>query len=142
MGVTIPGFVIGIRPYRDEIKNAGIAALISAIAFEKVLKSGEETYLTALVEVKSDVQIEVPDCVEDLLKEFKDVMPPELPRELPPRREIDHRIELIPGSLPLVRPPYHMSPMELTELRKQLFELLDTGLIQPSKASYGALVLF
>lgn len=83
MGESNPGFVKGIRPYGDERKNAGIAALISAIAFEKGLKRGEETYLAALVEVMPDVQIEVPDCVANLLKEFKDMMSPELPRELP-----------------------------------------------------------
>jgi hypothetical protein len=38
--------------------------------------------------------------VEDLLQEFRDVMPTELPNELPPRREIDHKIELVPGSTP------------------------------------------
>ena len=35
-----------------------------------------------------------------------------------------------------------MAPKELVELRKQLNELLDAGLIQPSKAPYGAPVLF
>ncbi|XP_070041280.1 uncharacterized protein [Nicotiana tomentosiformis] len=95
------------------------------------LQKDEKTYLAALVEVKPDVHIEVPDCVADFLKKFKPVMPPELPRDLPLRREIDHRIELIPGSLLPARPPYCMSPMELIELRKQLSELLYVGLIQP-----------
>ncbi|XP_075087766.1 uncharacterized protein LOC142169758 [Nicotiana tabacum] len=142
MGESSPDFVKGIMPYEVNNENAGIAALISAIAFEKGLKRGEETYLVSLVEVKPDVHIEVPDCVANLLKEFKDVMPPELPRELPQRREIDYRIELISGLLLPAQPPYRMLPMELTELRKQLFELLDARLIQPSKAPYGAPILF
>ncbi|XP_070054201.1 uncharacterized protein [Nicotiana tomentosiformis] len=107
----------------DERKNIGIATLISVIEFEKGLKRGEETYLAALVTVKPDMPIEVPNCVADLLKEFKDVLPLEFPMELPTGRKTNHMIELFPRSLPPARPPYRMSPMELTELRKQLVEL-------------------
>ena len=41
-----------------------------------------------------------------LLTEFKDVFPPELPPGLPPRRDVDHKIELTPGSKPIIRPTY------------------------------------
>ncbi|KAF3785473.1 hypothetical protein EJ110_NYTH27765 [Nymphaea thermarum] len=51
-------------------------------------------------------------------------MPAELPRRLPPRREVDHAIELIPGAKPLVMAPYRMAPAELRELRRQLDEML------------------
>ena len=109
---------------------------------KKGLKRGEETYLAALLEIKEDKAIEVPDQVAELLRDFADVMPSELPKNLPPRRAIDHRIELLPGSSPTSRPPYIMSPLELAELRKQLNELLEAGYVQPSKAPYGAPVLF
>ena len=66
----------------------------------------------------------------------------DLPIGLPPSREIDHRIELIPGSLPPSRATYRMSPKELDELKRQLQELTDHGFIQPSKSPYGAPVLF
>ncbi|XP_015084295.1 uncharacterized protein LOC107027726 [Solanum pennellii] len=84
----------------------------------------------------------VPDCVAKLLKKFADVMPLEVPKTLPPRREIDHKIELLPGTVGPAQVPYRMDPKELVELRKQLNELLDAGLIQPYKAPYGAPVLF
>ena len=48
----------------------------------------------------------------------------------------------MPGSRPPAQAPYRMTPLELRELRKQLTELLDAGLVQPSKAPYGAPVLF
>ena len=70
------------------------------------------------------------------------MMPLELPKTLPSRHAVDHKIELVPGSKPPSKAPYRMSPMELVEMRKQLTELLDAGYIQPSKAPYGALVLF
>ncbi|KAM0999125.1 hypothetical protein FF1_005867 [Malus domestica] len=69
-------------------------------------------------------------------------MPKELPKKLPPRREVDHAIELEPGAKLPSKLPYRISPPELEELRKQLNELLNAGYIQPSKSSYGAPVLF
>ena len=56
-------------------------------------------------------------------------MPLELPKKLPPRRDIDHKIELLPGTVAPAQAPYRMAPQELVELRKQLNELLDAGLI-------------
>ena len=70
------------------------------------------------------------------------MMPTELPKELPPRRLIDHKIELLPGTKAPAQAPYQMPSAELLELCKQLKELLDAGLIQPSRASYGAPMLF
>jgi hypothetical protein len=77
-----------------------------------------------------------------VVAEYSDVFPPELPPGLPPARDLDHRIELIPGSTPPSRPTFRMNPKELDELRKQLDELLKAGFIQPSKSPYGAPVLF
>nr|CAD1840974.1 unnamed protein product [Ananas comosus var. bracteatus] len=74
--------------------------------------------------------------------EFEDVMPQELPKRLPPRREVDHAIELEPEAKPPAKAPYRMAPPELEELQRQLKDLLDAGFIKPSKAPYGAPVLF
>ena len=115
---------------------------LSALSIDKGLKKGDDTILAALVEVKPVVKMEVSDCVAELLKQYADVMPPELPKTLPPRRDIDHKIKLLPGIVAPTQAPYRMTPKELAELRKQLNELLDAGLIQPSKAPYGAPVLF
>ncbi|KAJ7975820.1 Retrotransposon protein, putative, Ty3-gypsy subclass [Quillaja saponaria] len=77
-----------------------------------------------------------------VLKEYEGVMPDKLPQTLPPRRGIDHEIELVPGIKPPAKAPYRMAPPELAELRKQLNELLESGFIRPSKAPFGAPVLF
>ncbi|KAL6319636.1 hypothetical protein AAG906_020713 [Vitis piasezkii] len=111
--------------------------------FKMGLKREEVTYLATLKEEKDDGSGEpIPKEIEGVLDEFKDVMPPELPKRLPPRREEDHKIELEPGAKPPAMGPYRMAPPELEELRRQLKELLDAGFIQPSKAPYGAPVLF
>lgn len=70
------------------------------------------------------------------------MMPPDLPKSLLLRRAIDHKIEMILGIVPPSRPSYCLSPLELDKLRKQLNELLEVGLVQPSKAPANAPLLF
>ena len=77
-----------------------------------------------------------------MLEEFKDTMPIELPKRLPPRRKIDHAIELETEAKPPAFAPYCMAPSELEELMRQLKELLNARYICPSKSPYGAPVLF
>ena len=56
--------------------------------------------------------------------EFPDVFPDELP-SLPPDRDMEFKIELVPGTSPISRRPYRMPPNELAELKIQLQELLE-----------------
>ena len=63
-----------------------------------------------------------------MIMEFLDVFPEKLPR-LPPKREVDMAIEVLHGTTPISRAPYHMAPIELKELKTQLQELLDKGFI-------------
>jgi hypothetical protein len=83
-----------------------------------------------------------PKCIRQVLEEFPDVMPEELPEDLPPRRRVDHAIEVMPGVAPLAKAPYRMSHEELKELKVQLEEFLAKGYIKLSKLPYGAPVLF
>ena len=66
-----------------------------------------------------------------VVRRYPDVFPEELPG-LPPEREINFTIELIPGTGPISQPPYRMIPAELKELQVQLQELVDKGFIRPS----------
>ena len=72
---------------------------------------------------------------------FPDVFPEEL-LGLPPDREIEFCIDVVPGTDPISMPPYRMAPAELKELNEQLKELLDKGFIRPSSSLWGAPVLF
>ncbi|KAM6550987.1 hypothetical protein CsatB_000795 [Cannabis sativa] len=76
-----------------------------------------------------------------LVCEFFDVFPEDLPG-LPPTREIEFVIELVPGAEPVSKAPYRMAPAELKELKIQLQELLNLGFIRPSYSPWGAPVLF
>ena len=130
-----------IVPVRRETGQA--SKVLSAIQLAKGVRKNEETFLAALKlnETPTDMG-EIPPKVLDVLESFRDVMPPELPKHLPPKREVDHKIELVPNAQSPARAPDRMSPPELEELRKQLKELIDAGFIRPSKAPYGAPVLF
>ena len=61
---------------------------------------------------------------------------------LPPEREVESTIELIPGTELISIPPYRMAPAELREFKAQLEELLSKGFIRPSISPWGAPVLF
>nr|GFC40182.1 putative reverse transcriptase domain-containing protein [Tanacetum cinerariifolium] len=61
---------------------------------------------------------------------------------IPPVREVEFNIELIPGAEPISKAPYRMAPVELKELKDQLQELLEQGFIRPSVSPLGAPVLF
>nr|GFA49987.1 putative reverse transcriptase domain-containing protein [Tanacetum cinerariifolium] len=61
---------------------------------------------------------------------------------IPPVREVEFNIELIPGAEPISKAPYRMAPIELKELKDQLQELLERGFIRSSVSSWGAPVLF
>lgn len=61
---------------------------------------------------------------------------------LPPDRGIAHLIPEEPGSRPVYRPPYRLSPLEIAEVERQVKELLLLGLIEPSNSPYGAPILF
>jgi hypothetical protein len=61
---------------------------------------------------------------------------------MPPERAIEFKIELQPGTAPIVKAPYKMSPMEMKELKIQLQGLLDMGYIYPCTSPWGCSALF
>ncbi|GJW74122.1 putative reverse transcriptase domain-containing protein [Tanacetum coccineum] len=61
---------------------------------------------------------------------------------LPPTRQVEFHIELIPGAAPVARAPYRLAPAEMKELAEQLKELSDKGFIRPSSSPWGAPILF
>ena len=69
------------------------------------------------------------------------MFPSSLPTEKPPRREVDHEIEIMPGSAPPSRTPYRLAPPQLESLKSQINELLKSGLIRPSTSPFGAQVI-
>ncbi|WVZ75461.1 hypothetical protein U9M48_023511, partial [Paspalum notatum var. saurae] len=73
--------------------------------------------------------------------EFPDVFSEELPG-LPPDKDVEFKIDLVPGTAPVSRRPYRMAPDELKELKTQPQEQLDKGFIRPSSLPWGCPALF
>ncbi|GKC05557.1 putative reverse transcriptase domain-containing protein [Tanacetum coccineum] len=76
-----------------------------------------------------------------IVRDFPDVFPEDL-SGLPPTRQVEFQIDLIPGAAPVARAPYRLAPSEMKELSEQLKELSDKGFIRPSSSPWGAPVLF
>jgi hypothetical protein len=76
-----------------------------------------------------------------VVREFLDVFPKELPG-MPPDREVEFVIDLLPRTAPISKRPYRKSMEELKEHKKQLTELQESRYIRPSSSPWGASVLF
>jgi hypothetical protein len=113
---------------------------VSAMQLKKCMRKGCQVYV---IQVTNLLEKEDKTKLEDLaiLCEFRDMFVDEI-LELPPRREIDFSIDLLPGSTPISKAPYRMSLLELTDLKIQLQELLDKEYIGPSVSPWRAPVLF
>lgn len=63
-----------------------------------------------------------------VVKEFSKVFPEDLPG-IPPTRQVEFHIDLVPGAAPVAKAPYRLAPSEMKELSEQLKELSDKGFI-------------
>ncbi|KAG6397801.1 hypothetical protein SASPL_144262 [Salvia splendens] len=110
------------------VKSDYLDNVISATTARKLVRKGCEAYLAYIL----DTRAEDPKLTNiPIVSEYPDVFPEELPG-LPPEREVEFAIEVIPGTTPISMAPYRMAPTELKELKAQLQELLDRGFIRPS----------
>ena len=131
------------RPGKLEVKFRGIrrklsSCMIFAMTAQRILSKGCQGYLAYVVETGKEGTTldEIP-----VVREFPDVFPDDI-SGLPPEREVEFTIDLIPGTEPISIPPYRMDPVELKELKSQLEDLLSKGFIRPSISPWGAPVLF
>nr|AAV32171.1 putative polyprotein [Oryza sativa Japonica Group] len=76
-----------------------------------------------------------------IVQDYPDVFPEDLPG-MPPKRDIEFRIDLVPGTNPIHKRPYRMAANELAEVKRQVDDLLQKGYIRPSTSPWGAPVIF
>ncbi|GKB53128.1 putative reverse transcriptase domain-containing protein [Tanacetum coccineum] len=90
----------------------------------------------------SNVKVDEPQLSDiPVVRDFVEVFPEDL-SGLPPQRQVEFRIDLVPGATPIAKSPYLLAPSEMQELSAQLQELQDKGFIRPSHSPWGAPVLF
>ncbi|GJR11836.1 putative reverse transcriptase domain-containing protein [Tanacetum coccineum] len=116
--------------------------VISCTKVQKYLLKGSHVFL-AHVTVKKTEDKSKEKQLEDVpvVKDFPEVFPEDL-SGLPPVRQVEFHIDLVPGAAPVARAPYRLAPSEMKELSDQLQELSDKGFIRPSSSPWGAPVLF
>lgn len=134
-----------LKPIHDDHKTQA-NSLLSAKELVKLFKRNEVESCHLLDARQPDHVVSISDpnhsnVVQALVNEFPKVFDSKGLNGLPPMRGIPHVINT-GDTPPINRPPYRMSPKELDELRRQLKELLDLGLIEPSTSPWGAPVLF
>ncbi|GJQ96246.1 putative reverse transcriptase domain-containing protein [Tanacetum coccineum] len=139
-------------PYGDEVliirgddcegRSKSKLNIISCTKTQKYLQKGCQVYLAQVTSKKTEDKSEE-KRLEDVpvVREFPKVFPEDLPG-LPPARQVEFQIDLVPGAAPVARSPYRLAPAEMQELSTQLQELSDRGFIRPSSSPWGAPVLF
>ena len=96
-----------------------------------------DTEVEAEQEVKGDEE-ETP-MIKNLLQQYADIF--EDPKKLPPKREIDHRILVLPNQRPINVRPYKYGYVQKEEIEKLVVEMLQAGVIRPSHSPYSSPVL-
>ena len=99
---------------------------------KNALANQDQIYAILVMDAAIPQQAPVHDLFLPLLEEFKDVVPDEIPIGLPPMRNIQHHIDLVPGSALPNKAAYRMNPMQQAELQRQVEELIAQGLIRES----------
>nr|GEU74134.1 putative reverse transcriptase domain-containing protein [Tanacetum cinerariifolium] len=131
-------------PYGNEMliveSDKGVSRLkvISCTKARKYVERGYHLFLTHVMENNSKEK-----RMEDVyvIRNFPKVFPEKLPR-LPPLRQVEFQVDLVPGAALVACELYRLAPSEMKELSVQLQELLEKGFICLSSSSWGALVLF
>ncbi|GJR36478.1 reverse transcriptase domain-containing protein [Tanacetum coccineum] len=139
-------------PFGDEIlivrgdgssnKHGTRLSIISCTKAQEYLAKGCHVFLANITATKDEDKSKG-KRLEDVpvVREFPEVFPEDLPG-IPPTRQVEFRIDLVPGAAPVARAPYRLAPSEMKELAEQLQELTDKGFIRPSSSPWGAPVLF
>jgi hypothetical protein len=137
-GVTL--FEVRLEPLRERtyVLQVGSATDLLHPSGSRVLLSlaKKEVFLYAMTGTETTALENIP-----VVCEYPDVFPEELPG-MPPDREVEFVIELMPRTAPISKHPYRMPPNELKELKEQLKVLLGKGFIRPSSSPWECPALF
>ena len=112
--------------------------VISAATARRIVRKGCEAYLAYVIDTN---KVEPSLSYIPTVCDYLDMFSAELPG-LPPQREIEFAIEVVPGATPAYITPYRMAQVELKELKLQLQELLEKRFIRPRVSPWGAPMLF
>ncbi|XP_073137187.1 uncharacterized protein [Henckelia pumila] len=121
-------------------QSSSASPVISYVCARKLLRKGCQGFLASVIVAAGESSTRSIADVE-IVRDFSDVFPNDVVG-IPPVREVEFSIELLPGTVPISKAPYRLAPTEMKELREQIQELLEKGFIRPSVSPWGAPVLF
>ncbi|GBG64045.1 hypothetical protein CBR_g40292 [Chara braunii] len=131
--------LIPLEPYPPSISMAPISTFVPPPSVESTSSSRVDADTEELARYTADLE----PAVRDLIREYHDVFPASFSYAgIPPMRDVEHSIQLVPDYRVHHQAPYKLSIPEATELKRQLEELLRLGFIKPSNSPWGAPVLF
>ena len=107
---------------------------------EPLLKASEHEFEALkewILQVQEEPETPLPShpIAKVILNQFSHLFPEEIPSGLPPKRDIQHHIDLIPGSILPNKPAYRTNPKETQEIQRQVEELMSKGLVRESLSS-------
>lgn len=120
----------GIKKQSSTYANISIEQLVG------MAKSGAIMYLVKIGETTHEEEFPIPEPTQQVLQSYQDVFAE--PKGLPPRRNCDHKIPLIEGAQPVNLRPYKYNPELKDEIEKQVNEMLESGVIQPSQSAWSS----
>ncbi|GKD68370.1 putative reverse transcriptase domain-containing protein, partial [Tanacetum coccineum] len=127
------------HPFNIDLMPVELGSLDVIIGMDWLAKYQAANVCAEKIETKDKSEKKL---LEDVLivRNFPGVFPKDL-TGLPPTRQVEFQIDLIPGVAPVAQAPYRLAPSEMKELSDQLQELFDNGFIRPSSSPWGAPVL-
>ena len=132
-GKTIAMLPLGVTSPAKKLESKTLVTLVSSPKeFQAERKETGVSYALVVKGVEDGMDNVIPEVIKPVLEEFIKVVADDTPDSLPPLRNIQHQIDLVPrASLPNL-PHYRMSPKESDILREKVEELLRKGHIQES----------
>ncbi|GKC99245.1 putative reverse transcriptase domain-containing protein [Tanacetum coccineum] len=126
--------ILIVQGDKSDKEKKSTLSIISWVKAQKYIEKGCQLFL-AQVMVKETEDKSKEKRLEDVptLQDFSEVFPEDLPG-LPPTRQVEFQIDLVPGADPVARAQYRLAPSEMEELSTQLQELSDKGFIRPSSS--------
>jgi hypothetical protein len=124
-----------VHDNRNEIKLKGACFIATKSDLDEIDATTAVCYALICKQTLfslQDITLSLPPVVTNLLQEYADVFPKEVPPGLPPIHGIEHQIDLIPGASLPNRAPYRTNPEETKEIQHQVQELLDKGYVHES----------
>jgi hypothetical protein len=116
-----------LLPIKDKEVKSEVSNTILLMSGKELLTEVKNKEDTQFIVVKKPRIVltstrvdDLPEEIQELLKEFADIIVDELPRSLPPIRSVSHHIDLIPGAIFPNKATYRLTPQENEEVKRQV----------------------